>query len=249
MRAILTGMNGTVAPVVGDALKKEGYEVVQYDRSKISTENEKEVRAFIEHINPELLMHFATGSIAWTKMLAKIAKELNIQYVYISSVSVYNPNQHPHPYAKTLEPEPKDDYGTYKLEGEAISKKANPNTYIARISWQIGHEKGSNNMIDHLYKQMEEKGYIEASSNFYPSSAFLEDTAIGLIEMLGKSPGIYHLNSNHSLSFYDIVTALKERHPSFIVKQTQEPAIDVRMVDDSLNMPLLETTLKRFTNR
>ncbi len=244
MRSLLTGLNGTLAPVVGDALQQIGYSIVKYDRQKVSTENEEEVRAFIKKENPDLLMHFAMGSNAWTEMLARITHEMNIQYVYISSVSVYNPDQKPRPFSKDLEPKPKEAYGTYKLNGEKTSLKANPNTYIARLSWQIGHDKGSNNMLDQLYGQMQDQGFIEASSKFYPSAAFMEDTAKGLIEMLDKAPGIYHLNTNQNLSFLDIVTKLKKLHPSFVIKETNDPAIDVRMVDETLNMPLLEDTIE-----
>lgn len=244
MRALLTGLNGTVAPVVADALEREGHDVVQYDRNKVSTEDETAIRTFIRKVNPDLLMHFAMGSTGWTAMLAGITYELDIQYVYISSVSVYDPAQRPKPFIKTLEPVPKDDYGTYKLKGEKVSRKDNPDTYIARLSWQIGHDKGSNTMIDHLYEQMEDKGVIEASSNFYPSAAFLEDTAKGLVKMLDRKPGIYHLNTNRSLSFHGIVTMLKVLHPSFVIKKTQDPAIDVRMTDETLDMPSLEDTIE-----
>lgn len=248
MKVILTGINGTVAPVVAKRLEQEGYEVIAYDRTKTSTEDEHEIKKFIQENHPNMLMHFAMGNHFWTSILAKVTFELDIKYIYISTVSVFEPSQSPHPFTKTLVPLPSDEYGRYKKEGEIKSLKSNPNAYIARLSWQIGHDKGSNQMIDFLYKQMEEKGYIEASNNFYPSAAFMEDTANALLDMIQKEKGIYHLNSNLTLSFYHIVSLLKKIHPSFIIKQTIEPHIDVRMIDDDLYMPLLEDTIESMIN-
>lgn len=247
MRALLTGMNGTVAPVVSEAFRKKGYEVIGYDRSVISTEDEKEIRAFLKQTAPDVLLHFAMGSNDWTGKLASLTREMNIRYVYISSVSVFGANQDA-PFTKDMPPKPDDAYGHYKVEGEKASKEANPKTYIARLSWQIGHDRHNNHMVAQLYEEMSEKGVIEASDAFYPSAAFMEDTASGLIQMLEHPPGTYHLNTNHTLSFHDIVSNLKTLHPTFKLKKKSEPAIDVRMKDDTLDMPLLEESIGRYKN-
>lgn len=248
MRALITGMNGTVAPIVAKVLEKNGYAIVPYDRTRTSTEDEEAIRDFLKTTKPELLMHFAMGSNEWTRMLAKLTQELGIKYVYISSVSVYSAKQ-PAPFTKNLIPEPDDDYGTYKFEGEKASQAMNPESYIARLSWQIGHDKTTNNMIAQLFDQMNDKGFIEASDAFYPSAAFMEDTAQGLLQMLHHPPGIYHLNTNESLSFYEIVHRLKTLYPTFKVKRTKTPAIDVRMKDEALDLPLLEDTINGFSKQ
>lgn len=246
MRALLTGMNGTVAPVVSEALKKKGYAIIPYDRKATSTEDEEAIRSFLKESNPDLLMHFAMGSNEWTRILATLTREMGIKYVYISSVSVFNPAQSA-PFTKDMTPHPDDDYGTYKFEGETVSKKANNQSYIARLSWQIGHDKHGNHMVAQLFDQMKDKGFIEASDAFYPSAAFMEDTADGLLRLLKHPPGIYHLNTNQSLSFYDIVLRLKTLYPTFKVKRTKTPEIDVRMIDQNLDLPLLEDTINGFS--
>ena len=242
MHVLLTGMNGTVAPVVAKTLRHHGHSVTAYDRSEISTEDESVIRTFLKESNADLLMHFALGSNDWTRKLARLSRELAIKYVYISSVSVFSTDQ-PAPFTKTMTPHPDDDYGIYKHEGEIISQTMNEDTYIARLSWQIAHDIHSNNMVAQLHAQMSEKGFIEASEAFYPSAAFIEDTAEALMQMLEHSPGIYHLNANKSLSFHDIALELATHYPSFKVVKTQKPAIDVRMSDDTITMPALKDAL------
>lgn len=57
-------------------------------------------------------------------------------------------------------------------------------------------------MIDYLYKQLEQKGRIEASRYWIPAFAFLEDTEEALYQSMMRYPaGIYQLDGNPGLSF------------------------------------------------
>lgn len=240
MKAIITGMNGTVAPVVAQTFKQHGYEIIPYDRSIIPVDDEEAILSFVQKHNPRVILHLALGPKEWGEMLAKICKELDITFVYISTVSVYS-NAQKGPFVATDEPLPNDDYGKYKKASEDLIKAANDQSYILRIGWQIGTEAGSNNMIDFFQKQMNEHGVIKVSSRFYPSCSFITDTASAIYELItNHSPDLYLINSNHTYSLYEIGLYIKKKHPLFKFQEDQGFQYDNRMFD--VRVPIKKMT-------
>jgi len=231
MKAIFSGLNGTVAPVVASYFKEQGHKIKGYDRDVLGTEDYGLIKTFLETEQPDIFLHFALGDEAWSEMLAKLCKKLNIKFIYISSVSVYGDHQKG-PFTTNDIPEPSSEYGQYKLNSEIQIKKVNGDSTIVRIGWQIGNRPGSNTMLDFIDKQMRDFGIVYASEDFYPSCSTLEVTAEGIYQIAKMSPELYHLNSNLDKSFYDIVTLLKKQHPFIKVKKTNDPIIDHRMIDE-----------------
>ncbi len=235
MKTIFTGLGGTVAPVVADYFTAHKHTIKRYDRDVVGTEDYGRIKTFLETESPDMFLHFALGDAEWAEMLAQACKTMNIKFIYISTVSVYGDHQ-VGPFTPNVIPEPSSDYGKYKLECEVRVKKANPDTTIIRIGWQIGTRPGSNNMIDYLDKQMKQYGVVKASTQFYPSASFLDVTAKAIYDIAGLSPDLYHVNSNLDKSFYDIVNILKSDHPFIKVKKTDKPQLDHRMEDSRLTI-------------
>lgn len=233
-------MNGTVAPVVANYFKANGYEVVAYDRYVVPVDDEEAIKAFIKEERPTVLLHLALGPQSWSKMLAAITKSLDIKFVYISTVSVFG-NKQMGPFVITDVPKPSDEYGRYKKASEDDVLDANPNSYIIRIGWQIGEAAGSNNMIDFFQKQMDESNIIKASSNFYPSCSFIPDTAVAIYDIITKlSSGLYLVNANHTYSLFEIATFLIKRHPHFLVEEDTTFKYDNRMFDVRVDIKRLK---------
>lgn len=236
MKVIITGMNGTVAPVVADYFHKNNYQIIPYDRTVVSTENEKEIEAFILEHQPKFLLHFAMGSIEWTKNLSMICSKKQIKFVYISTVSVFsNENRGPH----TIDsiPDAEDDYGRYKRMSESVVLNNHTSPYIIRLGWQIGYGKGQNQMIDFLYRKMAEEGEIKASSLWYPATSFLQDTASAIYQIVHELiPGLYHINSNDQYTYYEIVKYLSKIYTELIVVETKDFNADHRMIDERVKI-------------
>jgi dTDP-4-dehydrorhamnose reductase len=70
MKAIVTGMNGTVAPALAHALSQAGNSIVSWDRSAHPIDNLEAVRDFIRGEKPELFCHVAMGSPDWAEWAA-----------------------------------------------------------------------------------------------------------------------------------------------------------------------------------
>jgi dTDP-4-dehydrorhamnose reductase len=149
------------------------------------------------------------------------------------------------PYHIDSIPDAKDDYGLYKRESERQVLDYNPNAYIIRLGWQIGLGKGKNQMIDYLYKQMDDHGFISASSLWYPSVSFLTDTAQAIFQITNElSSGLYQVNSNESYTFFEIVTYLKQFYPDFIVRENKDFNTDHRMIDYRVKIAKLSEIFK-----
>ena len=236
-KALLTGMNGTVAPVLAGRLRREGVAVSGWNRHEVPVEDAARSDALIERERPDLIVHLAMGDPAWAGWLAEAAGRRGITFVYISSVSVFDGSRSG-PFPPGKEPDARDDYGRYKAECERRVKTANPSAYIARIGWQIGDRPGNNNMVDYLQKQQEMHGRISASSRMYHACSFLDDTADGLWRMLSElPPDLYHLEGNDGCSFFNIASGLNSKlNAGWIIEETREPAVDIRMLDDRIHL-------------
>lgn len=245
MKAIFTGMNGTVAPPVAHYFQEKGFDIIVYNRDKVSTHHKDEIEKFILDSKADLFLHFAMGSYDWTSMLAMICYKHQIPFVFISTVSVFSNDQRG-PYRVDSIPDAKDEYGLYKRESERHVLAYNPNAYIIRLGWQIGLGKGKNQMIDYLYKQMEDQGFISASSLWYPSVSFLTDSAQTIFQITNELPsGLYQVNSNESYTFFEIVTYLQAFYPEFVVLENKDFNADHRMIDDRVKIRKLSEIFKR----
>ena len=243
MKAVITGMNGAVAPIVADYFATREMKVVPFDRSKVDINNEVAIKEFLELERPSLFLHIATGPVEWAEKVAKICYDLKIRFLFTSTVSVFSENGSG-PYTIDSEPNAEDDYGKYKRECETKIAAINPDAYIVRLGWQIGHSAGSNNMFDFLERTMAENGFIEASEKWFPSCSFLEDTAETLFDIVTNFPSaLYLLNSNKKSSFYDIVKGIDNGKNRWKVIPGSSLERDDRMFDDRVNIVSIEEKL------
>lgn len=207
MKALLTGLNGTVAPALAQALAQAGYAVLPWDRARHPVDHPDAVRFFIESESPSLFCHLALGSPDWAGWAARACADRRIPFLYVSSVSVFSAAQ-AGPFTILDLPVPDDDYGRYKLACEHRVLDAHPGAHVVRIGWQIGAAPGGNQMVDYLDRSFREHGRIEASTRWFPACSFLPDTAAGLAQVLQLPPGLYHLDGNPGLNFFEIAAGL-----------------------------------------
>ena len=244
-KAIVTGMNGTVAPVLARVLQKNNVQVVPWDRKNISPDDLEAVANFIRAEKPDALFHLAGGNPAWAEKMAEVCFQERIKFLFTSTVSVFADGVR-EPLEVDAVPDATDDYGRYKIECERRILSVNPDSVIARLGWQIGDEPGSNNMVDYMHKQVLEKGHIEASVNWFPSCSFLEDTAEALYALMRKEGrGIYHLNGNPGLSLFQIMSLLiKKQGRSWNVVCTEEPRRRNMMVDARIQIGKISDSIQ-----
>jgi len=244
MSVLFTGMNGTVAPAVATVFKDHGEDVVAFDRQRVSIDDVAQMTSFIQSIQPSAVFHFATGPLAWAKDLATITQQLHIPFVYISTISVFDGKVTPAPYYPTTPTSATDDYGKYKADSEQAVLAVYPQASIYRLAWQITDDVNNNGMLRFLKEQMDRQGEVRASRSYYPSAAFLTDTADAVYHAYKHLPfGIYHFNSNDDVSFYDIIEHLATKFPWIVVTDKAKFARDHRMLDERVSIKKLRDYL------
>jgi dTDP-4-dehydrorhamnose reductase len=250
-KVILTGMGGTVAPVVAAELRRRGYTTVRWHKEEVSPTDEAACVRFIESESPDWIAHIATGPEEWCTTIARECARRGTGLIHTGSVSVYSGKQ-VGPFAVTDDPDPDDDYGRYKLRCEGLIFNACPEAIIARIGWQIGDALPApggtykNHMV-HFFarKAAEQEGRVEASDQWTPGSSFLDDTAAALADLMERrEPGLYHVDGNPGLTFFEITRRLARLHDTgWNVVPSHDRAGSSRMVDPRVLVRSIEDRL------
>ncbi|HBS28087.1 MAG TPA: epimerase [Phycisphaerales bacterium] len=246
MRAIVTGMTGTVAPALARALRGSGWEVVAWDRARVATDDDGAVRGFIERERPDWVCHIATGAPEWAERIARSCAAMGVRLLWAGSVSVFS-ERNQAPLTVEMAPDATDDYGRYKIECEARVRQANPGALVARLGWQIGDGPGSNTMLDYFHRRAD-AGNVRfgASRGWVASCAMLEDTAHAMAELMTRGErGVLHLEGNEAgMSLFEIASALAPEH-GWEVSADEEPVRDNRMHDPRVRMAQVAERLGR----
>lgn len=235
MKIIITGTGGSVGPHVVNKFSNEGWTVYPWNRNVVNPGNPKAVEEFVLGIQPDAIIHLATGSHNWTEQLSALSKKYGARFLYSSSVSVWSDSA-PAPLTVDSAVDGDSEYAKYKYEGELRSLKVNPDAYIARLGWQISRDKTVNSMTRYLNELMEREGVIHCSTSWFPSCSFVEDTAAALYNIItDQNPGLFLVNSNENLNFYNIVEMVLREFPESVPggkTDTSNPfSMDNRMFD------------------
>lgn len=256
MKALVTGARGTVGAELSRRLSAQGHAVVAWDRSVVPVDDYQAMEAFVRAEAPDVLYHCAVASqptgrpneswfvnYEWTSQLAWITRVLGVRFVFTSTVMVFS-NDAPGPFTRSSTPDAPEGHGYEKRMAEVRVGYQNPSAVIARLSWQIGEEPGSNTMVDFFTRKARELGHVPASTRWYPAAASLGDTADSLIELAKMPPDIYMLDANDRFTFYEIAKALDRRHGGgWNVTPTEDFVYDQRMQDPRVPMPSLAVSL------
>ena len=244
LRTLLTGVGGTVAPILAAELRSRGGETLAWDRSAVDPEDSRAVDDFIRRSGASALVHCGMGSPLWAERMAARCAALGIPFLYTSSVSVFGSHQ-VGPFDPDAVPEPTDDYGRYKLECEQRVRAAHAEAAVVRLGWQIALRTGGNQMVDHLARQHAERGSIDASTRWYQACSFLDDTARVLADLLERgAAGLYHFDGNPGWSFHRIVDALNATMDAkWRVRPTEDIKVHNLMRDGRLPTASIETRL------
>jgi dTDP-4-dehydrorhamnose reductase len=246
MKALITGVNGTVAPVLVDAVRRDGAEVVAWDRAQVSTVDRDVMREFIDRTRPDWICHLAMGDEDWAGFLADHCQRNDIGFLFTSTGMVFDcaPDG---PHRVGDERTAKDDYGRYKVRCEDAINAASSQAIIARFGWQIGTGRGGNNMVESLYEKMEGDGVIRPSRRWIPATSFMTDTCAALRELMERGEaGTFQLDSNSecALTFADIAEALKVKHGAdWLIEPVDDYVHDQRLLETRISMPRLDERL------
>lgn len=248
MKAIITGLNGTLAPYIYDCFAQYGYEIIPWNRNLISIDDPIAVDAFIKEHAPDLFLHVATGPSSWIEHILKSLAPLKIPFVFTSTESVYDLEQ-VGPFTVEDLPRARSDYGKYKIACEnIINRDYSDHSYIIRLGWQIATHTHKNNMLAYLVTEE----HISASSKWILSTSFMPDTAEAIYRIVSHhKPDIYHVDGNtESWSFYRLVTELKEAFKlSITYEESTEFPRNNRLLDERVTIKSIQDHIQEIKNK
>lgn len=247
MKWLITGLNGTLAPVLARSAAVAGVQVVGWNRARVDPDDITGGAEFLAAERPDAIAHLGMGSAAWAGRLAAHAQGRGIPFVFTTTAMVFEaiPDG---PHAIDAERNSQDPYGQYKIACEDAVRSAYPGASVARIGWQIDPSQPGNNMLMALDSWQARDGHVAVSRAWRPACSFMQDTVATLIKLLAMpSPGVVHLDSNaeEGFPFDRIAAALKQAfsRADWVLREHQDYRHDQRLVGSAGLMPPLSARL------
>jgi len=224
MKIVVTGVNGQLGFDVVRELNKRNYiDVLGIDINDLDLTNEKEVKQFMHHNKPDVIIHCAAYTavdnaednekicydvnVNGTKYLIESAKELDAKFVYISTDYVFSGDKDEEYLVEDI-PNPKSIYGKTKYLGEVETQK-HLKHFIIRISWVFG--KNGNNFIKTMLRIGKEKDELNIVSDQMGSPTYTYDLSKLIADMISTEKyGIYHATNEGVCSWFEFAQKIFE---------------------------------------
>ncbi len=247
MRILITGLSGTLAPVLAEAARAAGHEVLGWDRQRVRPADATAGHAWLHAQQPEAIAHLATGDEAWAELLAAWAAARGLPMVFTSTAMVFH-HEPDGPHGLHDERTAQDDYGRSKIRHEDAVRRAHPEASVVRIGWQIDPVRPGNNMRMQLEDWQRLEGHVAASRAWKPACSFMADTAQALLALIEQPhPGFVHLDSNadEGHSFDRVVAALNQAFAggAWQLRVHEDYRHDQRLAGGAARLPALSERL------
>ncbi len=255
-RVLITGANGTLGGAMRLYLNSFNIEVFTWNREQVSPFNFQEMKNYILAIKPDSIFHFAMASTDtgldneswkinhdWSRDLAIIANDLDIQFVFSSTAMVFS-DIISGPFTKKSIPNASFGYGYEKLKAEESIQSVNPKNYIIRLGWQIGENYLGNNMLWHFENEQNHRNFVSPSNKWFPACSFLKVTVIEIVRITNQEKlGLYMIDANDGFSFYEIARQLNHKHKNrWTIVHDDSYVFDQRLIDENCRIPRLSYT-------
>ncbi len=220
MKVLVTGANGMLGQVLCPVFEDNGLYVIPAGHKELDVTNYKTAKAAIENIMPQIIIHLAAYTNVdkaeeefetaikinknGTKNIAKISKEINAIMVYISTDYVFDGEKNT-PYTPADTPNPLNKYGLSKLEGEKAVQENTDKYYIVRTSWLYGPDNRpqGKNFVDTMLNLAQKNDEIKVVEDETGSPTYTIDLAMGILGIIGKPFGIYHISNEGETSRFN----------------------------------------------
>ena len=144
MKAMITGASGTVGRALSHYLTQQGHTALGWNRTEAPLDDYAAMEAYLRRYQPDVLFHLAVASEAtgrenegwwvtyhWTGELAWLCRQLDIRFVFTSTVMVYT-NDAVGPFTPATTADASEGYGYETLQAEERTFAQNPAAVDAR---------------------------------------------------------------------------------------------------------------------
>jgi dTDP-4-dehydrorhamnose reductase len=223
------------------------------------------VRAFFAPLRPESIIHCAAATnVDWcedhpeaadqvnvqaSSFLAEIAQEMNAQFVYISTDSVFDGKRGN--YSETDPPAPLSVYANSKLRGEREVLRRHSSPLIVRVTIYGWSAQSKPSFAEWILDEIAAGRQVRGFSDVYFCPLLANDLAEVLLTMLDSGvSGIYHAAGSERISKYDFAKRVAMTFKLGIECVTPVSILAAKLraprpVDPSLNTEKIRAALGR----
>ncbi len=207
MRVLITGGRGQLGRALQAALRDD--EVFAPGHSELDVTDGDALQRTFKEQRPDVVIHAA----AWTdtaacerdparalavngegsRLVAEACQQHGAAMVYVSSNEVFDGEKR-EPYGEDDEPNPINEYGRSKLEGERHVRAVFDRHYIVRTSWLYG--PGRDSFPEKIVPRAREQGRLRLVTDEIASPTWTVDLAQAIAKLIGRPAyGVYHLTN------------------------------------------------------
>ncbi len=214
MKILVTGANGMFGQDLCPILEDAGAFVIETDADTLNITNAGQVKQVMADVRPDMVVHCAAYTnvdkaeedlktaelinVTGTENIAETCGKLGITLVYISTDYVFDGEQL-EPYTPEDMPNPINNYGATKYEGEEAVRSLCEKYYIVRTSWLYGHH--GKNFVETMIS-MADRAEINVVDDQIGCPTWTVELANGILKLLSKPYGTYHVCGSGSTSWY-----------------------------------------------
>jgi dTDP-4-dehydrorhamnose reductase len=229
-RVLVTGANGQLGLSIQDiANNYPDLEFIFKDRSDLDITNEDQLNKIFEHSNFDYCINCAaytdveqaekTPDIAYkvnaegVKHIVHACKENNVTLIHISTDYVFD-GEKGTPYTIEDLPNPINEYGKSKWEGEKYIQEILNHYFIVRTSW-LYHKKHGKNFYKTILEKAKKGEILHVTDQQTGCPTDAANLAKFLLELLDKNArnyGIYHFTDGSAMTWYDFTLKIVEEN-------------------------------------
>ncbi len=221
MKVLVTGAKGMLGQDLCPIFEDAGMFVIETDVENLDITDFKAAENFITNTKPQIIVHLAaytnvdgaeTGrekadliNHKAAENLARISKKTGAILIYVSTDYVFDGTK-TEPYLPNDPVNPLSVYGKTKALGETAVIENAEKYYIARTSWLYGIN--GKNFIETMLKFGKAGKEIKVVNDQTGSPTYTVDLALGILKLLNKPFGIYHISGEGETTWYDFANEI-----------------------------------------
>lgn len=225
MKILVTGAKGMLGQDLCPILEDNGWDVIETDVHNLDITDAKIVESVLNETNPDIVIHCAAYTnvdkaeedletarkinVLGTENLAKYCGKNDKTLIYISTDYVFD-GKSEKVYKPDSKPNPINNYGLTKLEGELAVQKHCSQYFITRTSWLYGHH--GKNFVETMIS-LAEKPELKVVDDQVGCPTWTVELANGIAKLIRNKAdyGVYHICGSGFTSWYGFAKSIFEK--------------------------------------